>query len=95
MNCEVDFSRVEHLILNPKRVPWEVTEALQIWVEMLGIHEVRKEKRYRDHALKGQRAGERSITLSYQWRAIYTERHSGELILIRVEEVTPHDYRKK
>ena len=98
MTYRVDFSRVEYLFRNAKKLPGEIADGLQSWaeqVEKLGLPEVRKVKRYRDHQLKGQRHGERSISLSYQWRAIYTESRNGELTIIRIEEVTPHDYRKK
>jgi hypothetical protein len=95
---KVDFAKVEGLFKNPKRVPWEVLDVLQAWaeqVEKYGLSEVRKIRRYYDHALKFERSGQRAISLSYQWRAIYTENKVGEIIIIKIEEVTPHDYRKK
>jgi mRNA-degrading endonuclease YafQ of YafQ-DinJ toxin-antitoxin module len=98
MRYQVDLAPVEQLLKNPKRIPWEIGDVLQAWVEQVerfGLPEVKMIKRYRDHALKGQRSGERSISLSFQWRAIYTENHSGDLVIVRIEEVTPHDYRKK
>ena len=98
MYYQVDFSAVEQQLKNPKKLPWPIADALQAWaeqVERFGLIEVRKVKRYRDHALKGQRSGQRSISLSYQWRAIYTENKNGSLVIVKIEEVTPHDYRKK
>jgi addiction module RelE/StbE family toxin len=85
MTYRVDFSRVEHLFRNAKKLPWEIADGLQSWaeqVEKLGLPEVRKVKRYRDHQLKGQRQGERSISLSHQWRAIYTESKAVNLQLL-------------
>jgi len=60
-----------------------------------GISEVRKVKSYKDHRLKGKRKHQRSVRLSYQWRAIYTEGNDGEIEIITVEEISPHEYRTK
>lgn len=95
---KVDFYKVEGLFKNPKRVPWEVLDVLQAWaeqVEKYGLPEVRKVKRFHDHPLTGERKSERAISLSYQWRAIYTENKAGDLTIVLIEEVTPHDYRKR
>ncbi len=48
---------------------------------------------FNDEALKGEWKGFRSSRLNQQYRVIYgVER---ENILIKVVEVTPHDYRRK
>ena len=78
-----------------RRAPQHIVDNLLYWrneVQTFGIYEVRKNKGYHDEPLKGKRAGERSIRLSRQWRAIYIEREIG--ILIYVLEVTPHEYKK-
>ena len=91
----VDLSKVhKHL----KKIPSEIILHLQRWirtVEEFGMAEARKVKGYHDEPLKGQRQGERSVRLGIKWRAIYTEEKSGEINLVIIEEVTPHDYRKK
>lgn len=95
---EVDLSKVEKQLKNPKKVPSKVVDALFVWaekVEEYGLFQVKAIKHYRDHALKGQRKGQRSVTLSYQWRAIYTQKKNGEIEIVTVEEITAHDYRTK
>jgi toxin HigB-1 len=91
----VDLSKVhKHL----KKVPHEIILRLQRWirtVEEFGLAEARKVKGYHDEPLKGERQGERSVRLGIKWRAIYTEDKTGEINLVIIEEVTPHDYRKK
>ena len=67
---------------------------LLIWVDDVrerGLEEVRRTPGYHDEPLKGSRAGQRSIRLSKQWRAIY-EVHAGAAKFVMVEEVTPHKY---
>lgn len=54
--------------------------------------QVRKIPGYHDEPLHGDRRGQRSVRLGRQWRAVYTESESAELIIVMVEEVTPHAY---
>lgn len=78
-----------------KRAPSYITDKLLNWaneVEVFGMAVVRKQKGCHDEPLKGKREGERSIRLSRQWRAIYSEKENGS-IFVYVLEVTPHDYR--
>ncbi len=56
----------------------------------MGIHEVRKFKRYHDEPLKGNRVGQRSVRLNRAYRAIYVELESE--IEILVIEVNKHEY---
>jgi hypothetical protein len=42
--------------------------------------------------LIGQRASQRSIRLSRQWRAIYEVQSGSDVVLVLVKEVMPHDY---
>ncbi len=78
-----------------RRVPRHVIDKLEAWIEMVetdGLEEARKIPGFHDESLKGERAGQRSIRLSRQWRAIYETRLNGEVVVILVKEVTPHDY---
>lgn len=91
----VDLSKVEKQL---RRVPQEIIVRLQRWartIEEFGLEEARKIKGYHDEPLKGLRKGQRSVRLGIKWRAIYTESKDGEIVLVIVEEVTPHDYRTK
>jgi addiction module RelE/StbE family toxin len=98
MKYRVDFSRVSGQLSNPKRIPKKVAESLLSWaeiVEKLGLPNAQRVQRYRDHGLQGDRFGQRSFWINFKWRAIYSVNSSGELIIVRIEEVTAHDYRKK
>lgn len=92
----VDLSKVEKLIKNRKKVPAEIIDNLQVWVEQVekfGIYAVQKVQRWKDHSLVGLRKGQRAVRLSYLWRAIYRVDKNGAINVVHVEEVTPHDYR--
>lgn len=92
---KVDLSKVEKQL---KRIPQEIVFRLMRWVrtiEEFGLNESRKVKGYHDEPLKGVRQGQRSVRLGIKWRAIYTYSKLGELNIVKIEEVTPHDYRKK
>ncbi|STX81627.1 Plasmid maintenance system killer protein [Legionella busanensis] len=54
--------------------------------------ETRKSPGWHDEPLKGERAGQRSIRLNKQWRAIYILKKDSTIEFIEVMEVTPHDY---
>ncbi len=91
----VDLSKVAKQI---KRVPIEIVFRLMRWIrtiEEFGLSEARKVKGYHDEPLKGLRQRQRSVGLGIKWRAIYTHSKAGELNIVKVEEVTPHDYRTK
>jgi proteic killer suppression protein len=69
--------------------------ALQEWVkavEVDGMPVVRRIRGYHDEPLRGPRAGQRSVRLNRQWRAIYTETERGDVVIVSVQEVTPHAY---
>jgi toxin HigB-1 len=91
----VDFSNVEKQL---KKVPQEILFRLMRWIrtiEEFGLNEARRVKGYHDEPLKGLRIGQRSVRLGIKWRAIYTFKYNGEINIVKVEDVTPHDYRTK
>ncbi len=91
----VDLSKVTKQL---KRVPNEIVFRFMTWVrtiEEFGLSEARKVKGYRDEPLKGLRQTQRSVRLGIKWRAIYSVSKNGEINIVKVEEVTPHDYRTK
>ena len=94
-----------------RKVPKHIQKNLWLWVATVmerGNEEARKIPGYHGEQLKGQREGQRSIRLSWAYRAIYEEpqfeERSGdtnkndegkEVVLIdfiSVEEVNKHDY---
>lgn len=91
----VDLSKVAKQL---KKVPKDIVFRLMRWVrtiEEFSLSEARKVKGYCDEPLKGLRQGQRSVRLGIKWRAIYSLSETGESNIIKVEEVTPHDYRTK
>jgi len=81
-----------------ERSPRHVAANLLAWVDLVeneGLDEARKIPGYRDEVLRGQRQGQRSISLTRAWRAIYVivqpKRAEAEP-LTEVTEISKHDY---
>ena len=53
---------------------------------------MRKIPGYHDEPLKGKRKGQRAVRLSKGYRAIYREEQNKNLILIKILEVSNHEY---
>lgn len=78
-----------------RKAPVQIRRKLALWVtsvETVGIETVRKVPGYHDEPLQGQRAGQRSIRLSRQWRAIYVTLNDGQVEFVEIQEVNPHAY---
>ena len=78
-----------------QKMPKHVVRKLRGWVDAVmheGIRAVRKVPGFHDEPLKGSRVGQRSIRLSRQYRAIYTEKEKGEYEFLKVVEVNAHEY---
>lgn len=79
-----------------KAVPVEVLKRYEKWKDIArlsGPPGLRQIKGFNDEALSGQWKGCRSSRLGKQWRVIY--RVEGDVLLIQVLDVTPHDYRSR
>jgi proteic killer suppression protein len=77
--------------ISRNKIPKDILKRLEIWIVILekyGLYYARNIKGYRDHQLKGDRHGQRSIYLNMNWRAIYTEDNNEVVILT----ITPHKY---
>lgn len=61
-------------------------------VEKEGLPTVQKVGGFRDHILKGNRKGQRSVYLNKKWWLIYAVNKEGRVSVIIVTEVIPHDY---
>lgn len=75
--------------------PIEILKRYEKWKDVAAISGppgLRLIKGFHDEALSGQWKGYRSSRLGIQWRVIY--RVAGEVLLIEVVNVTPHDYRR-
>jgi toxin HigB-1 len=76
--------------------PIEIIKRYEKWKDIAAISGplgLRLIKGFHDEALAGQWKGHRSSRLSIQWRVIY--RVTGDVLLIEVVTVTPHDYRRR
>lgn len=88
----VDLTKVKKTL---KKTPDYIVDKVYIWADMVekeGLHNVQKVPAFRDHVLKGDRKGQRSVYLNKQWRLIYTISKDLKIINVIVEEVMPHDY---
>ncbi len=81
-----------------KNAPDEVLKRYEKWKDIVtvsGPQGLRKIKGFRDEALSGKWKGWRSSRLNIQYRVIYRVEDDKVLVLVLVEDVTPHDYRRK
>lgn len=79
-----------------KQASTDVLKRYEKWKDIVSIsgpHGLKSIKGFHDEALSGNWKGYRSSRLNSQYRVIY--KVVGDKVLIQVENVTPHDYRKK
>ena len=79
-----------------KSLPIEVLKRYEKWKDIVcisGPSGLRVIRGFKDEALRGQLKGFRSSRLGQQFRVIYKVEASK--ILVKVIDLTPHDYRKK
>ena len=77
-------------------VPIEILKRYEKWKDIAhisGPQGLRVIKGFHDEALSGDCKGYRSSRLGIQWRVIYQV--IGDVLMIHVVQITPHDYRKK
>lgn len=78
------------------KTPKEVLQRYEKWKDIVrfsGPEGLRVIRGFNDEPLKGEWKGFRSSRLNEQYRVIY--RIERDNILVKVVEVTPHDYRRK
>ena len=79
-----------------KTAPVEILKKYEKWKDIVAIsgpQGLKKIKGLHDEALSGEWKGYRSSRLNIQYRVIY--KVEGEKVLVQVENVTPHDYKRK
>jgi len=79
-----------------KYLPIEILKRYEKWKDIVyisGPAGLRAIRGFNDEALRGQWKGFRSSRLGQQYRVIYKVEPSK--ILVKVIDLTPHDYRKK
>jgi addiction module RelE/StbE family toxin len=77
------------------RAPLHILKRYEKWKDIAALSGpagLRLIKGFHDEALAGTWKGYRSSRLGEQWRVIY--RVVGEVLLIEVVDVNPHDYRR-
>jgi len=80
---------------NLKRIPKHILIQFDLWVEIIeteGYKAMQEIRGYNDHALIGNRKGQRSAYLSRSWRVIYTLDERSFNLSVEVLEVNNHDY---
>jgi proteic killer suppression protein len=93
MNSTVTITK--HAQKDLKKIPRHILVQFDLWVEVIeteGFKVMQKIKGYNDHALVGDRKGQRSSYLSRSWRVIYTLDDKTKSINVEVLEVNHHDY---
>jgi len=79
------------------KAPKEVVKSYEVWarlVEEHGVAILRNFKGYHDEKLKHEWEGHRSSRLNLKWRVIYHVGRKGNLEIVGVVRITPHDYRR-
>jgi len=99
LKTEVEMSSTvtitKHAQKNLKNIPRHILIQFDLWVEVIeteGFKAMQKIKGYNDHALIGNRRGQRSSYLSRSWRVIYILDDKTNSINVEVLEVNHHDY---
>jgi addiction module RelE/StbE family toxin len=76
--------------------PLEVQKRYEKWKDIVAIsgpQGLKSIKGFKDESLAGEWKGYRSSRLNIQYRVIY--KVEKDKLLVQVENVTPHDYRRK
>ena len=79
-----------------KSLPLEILKRYEKWKDIVSISGptgLRAIRGFNDESLRGQWKGFRSSRLGQQYRVIYKVETAN--ILVKVVDLTPHDYRKK
>ena len=89
---------LEHRRVSRKldRLPLEVLKRYEKWkdiVRISGPKGLRLIKGFHDEALRGEWKGHRSSRLGLQYRVLY--RIVAQEVLVKVIDLTAHDYRRK
>lgn len=77
------------------KIPKHIFEKFEDWVKFLekyGLRTMQQVNGYRDHALHGNRKGQRSSSLTRSWRVIYSLNEEENILTIEVLEVNHHEY---
>ena len=79
-----------------KSLPTDILKRYEKWKDIVcisGPNGLRAIRGFNDEALKGQWKGYRSSRLGQKYRVLY--KIESQSVLVRVVDLTPHDYRKK
>jgi hypothetical protein len=79
-----------------KSVPTQAVQKLLAWamlVEGWGLDYTNLHQRsFHMEPLRGKLKGRWSVRLTLKWRAIYRVVNATEVVLVKVERITPHEY---
>ena len=82
--------------LKSKSLPEEIIKRYEKWKDIVyisGPEGLRAIRGFNDEALRGQWKGFRSSRLGQKYRVIYKIEATN--VMVKVLDLTPHDYRKK
>ena len=91
----MDVVELDKVIKELRTMPVHIRRKLIGWakaVELKGLQNVRKMSGYHDEPLLGSRRGQRSVRLSWSYRAIYILNKNEEQNIVSVIKVSRHDY---
>jgi proteic killer suppression protein len=77
-----------------KKMPSFIIESAQAWIDSvneIGLDKTNELPGYRAHHLKGDRKGERSVSLNKSYRIIFTV-ENGEVQVVCLREINKHKY---
>lgn len=77
------------------KLPKQILILFDLWIEVIetdGYAFMKSINGYRDHALHGERKGQRSSSLNKSWRVIYVLNEEFNQLEIEVIEVNNHAY---
>lgn len=78
-----------------RRIPRNVAVKFQAWLTVVresGLKSAQQMSTFRDHALVGDRKGQRSVYLSRSWRLVYRTYPEKQVTVVEVLEVMNHEY---
>ena len=97
ISVEVEVTLSKKAEKDLRKIPRNISILFDLWVQTIeedGYEAMKKRRGYRDHKLIGDRAGQRSSSLSRSYRVIYDLNENFEVLIIEVLEVNKHEYKK-
>lgn len=95
---EVNIRELRRAAKDLDKAPKEVIRSYEIWARLIETHGIQilsDFKGYCDEKLTGNLKDFRSSRVNRKWRVIYEIKCDGDLVIIEIVRITPHDYRRR